>query len=332
MASLSINSTESSTFDDTQQTRNIKFGLFVTLEPAALICNFILVYYLIADRTLRKTLQYHAILALLIVTLSTNLIELPRITNYLRIGIVFPQTKINCLIRQWCDYALFSSVNLYMFWISFERYLLIFHDGLYRTAKRRLWFHYLPLISTFVYIVLFDAMAIFIYPCELQLDFNQPLCGFACYTNYANISLYDFIAHTIIPMSSGILLDTTLISRVLFRKRVGLQRQPGQHRKHRKMIFQLLIISSLYLACQVPFDAIVVIQLFVNLPDWVAYMEIVYFYYLFWLVTLLLPFACIGCMTEVIDKLKNSFMQRRRRNMAVVPMITLRQQNGTVIR
>jgi hypothetical protein len=133
-------------------------------------------------------------------------------------------------------------------------------------------------------------------------------------------------------MSSGILLDTTLISRVLFRKRVGLQRQPGQHRKHRKMIFQLLIISSLYLACQVPFDAIVVIQLFVNLPDWVAYMEIVYFYYLFWLVTLLLPFACIGCMTEVIDKLKNSFMQRRRRNMAVVPMITLRQQNGTVIR
>jgi hypothetical protein len=332
MASSLINTTESTVFYETEQTRFIKFGLFVALEPPALLCNIILVYYLIADRTLRHAIHYHAILALLIITLLANLIELPRITNYLRVGIVFPQTKINCLIWQWCDYALFSSVNLYMFWISFERYLFIFHGGLYRTAKRRLWFHYLPLISTFVYIVLFDAMAIFIYPCELQLDFNQPLCGFACYTTYANISLYDFIAHTIIPMSLGILLDTTLIIRVLFRKRVGLQHQPGQQRKNRKMIFQFLIISSLYLACQVPLDGIVFIQLFVNLPDWVAYMQIIYFYYLFWVVTLLLPFACIGCITEVINKLKNSFMQREIRNTAVVPMITLRQQNKTSVK
>jgi hypothetical protein len=198
MASSPINSTESSIFYDTQHTRNIKFGLFVTLEPPALICNFILIYYLIVDRTLRQTLQYHAILALLIVTLLTNLIELPRITNYLRIGIVIPQTKINCLIWQWCDYSLFSAVNVYMFWISVERYLLIFRGGLYTTAKRRLLFHYFPLIIIIVYILLFYAVAIFIYPCELQLDFNQPLCGFPCYTTYANISLYDLIAHTII--------------------------------------------------------------------------------------------------------------------------------------
>jgi hypothetical protein len=65
MASSAINSTESSMSYETQQTRNIKFGLFVALEPPALICNCILVYYLIADRTLRHTIHYHAILALL---------------------------------------------------------------------------------------------------------------------------------------------------------------------------------------------------------------------------------------------------------------------------
>jgi hypothetical protein len=131
MASSPINSTESIIFYETQQTRRIKFGLFVALKPPALICNFILVYYLIADRTLCHTIHYHAILALLIVTLVTNLIELPRITNYLRIGIVFPQTNINCLIWQWFDYSLYGIVNIYMFWISFERYLLIFHGRLY---------------------------------------------------------------------------------------------------------------------------------------------------------------------------------------------------------
>jgi hypothetical protein len=332
MASSMSNSTEPSTFYDTQQTRNIKFGLFVALEPPALICNFILVYYLIVDRALRHTIHHHAILALLIVTLLTNLIELPRITNYLRVGIVFPQTDINCLIWQWCDYSLFSAVNLYMFWISVERYLLIFHGGLFTTAKRRLLFHYLPLIIIIVYILFFYAVAIFIYPCELQLDFNQPLCGFPCYTTYANISLYDLIAHTIIPMSLGTLCDTSLMIRVLFRKRVGLQHQGAQRRKYRKMVIQLLSISSLYLACQVPFDAVVLIQLFVNLPDWAAYMQIIYFYYLFWLLTLLLPFVCIGCLTEVTNKLKNSFMQRRGRNTTVVPMTTARLQNRTVIR
>jgi hypothetical protein len=98
MASSPINSTESIIFYETQQTRFIKSGLFVALEPPALICNFIPAYYLITDRTLRHTIHYHAILALLVVTLLTNLIELPRITNYLRIGIVIPQTKIICLI------------------------------------------------------------------------------------------------------------------------------------------------------------------------------------------------------------------------------------------
>jgi hypothetical protein len=332
MVSSKDNLTESTIFYETQQTRRIKFGLFVALEPPALICNFILIYYLIIDRTLRHTIRYHAILALLIVTLLTNLVELPRITNYLHIGIVIPQTKINCLIWQWCDYSLFSAVNLYMFWISVERYLLIFHGGLYTTAKRRLLFHYLPLIIIIVYILLFYVVAIFIYPCELQLDFNQPLCGFACFTSHANISLYDLIVHTLMPMSLGMLLDTSLMIRVLFRKPVGLHHQRVQRRRHRKMVIQLLSISSLYLTCQLPFNAVVFIQLFINLPDWTVYMQIVYFYYLFWLLTLLLPFVCIGCMTEVTNKLKNCFIQQRGRNMRVVPVTTVRLQNRTYVR
>ncbi len=100
MASSTINSTESSVFYETQQSRITKLSLFIALEPPALICNCILIYYLIADRTLRHTIYYHAILALLIVTLLTNLVELPRIIHYLNIGIVIPQTKINCLFWQ----------------------------------------------------------------------------------------------------------------------------------------------------------------------------------------------------------------------------------------
>ena len=324
MASSTNDTTNYSIFSETHLTRYIKFGVFVVLEPPALICNFILVYYLITDRTLRHTIQYHAILALLIDTLFTNLIELPRIIDFLRIGAVIPRTDINCLIWQWCDFTFSSSINIYLLWVSFERYMLIFHNSLYRTNKRRWWFHYFPLISIIVYMAIFYVGAILIYQCKLQLDFNQPLCGFPCYTTSVNISLFDLFAHTLIPMILGILLDAILVIRVLFRKRVGRQDQHVQWRKHRKMIFQLLIISSPYLACQGPYAVTIFAQLFVNLPDWAAYLQIIYFYYFFWLLTQLLPFVCIVSIREVINKLKNSFIRRGRRNIMTVPMTTHR--------
>ena len=62
------------------------------------------------------------------------------------ISIVLPQIDINCWIWQWLDYSLYTAVAVYMMCISLERYLLIFHDGLYRTTKRRLLLHYVPLV------------------------------------------------------------------------------------------------------------------------------------------------------------------------------------------
>ncbi|CAF1387900.1 unnamed protein product [Rotaria magnacalcarata] len=98
MISSQDNSTETLHAFETQWTRNIKFDLLVALEPATLICNCALVYFLIADQNLRQTLDYHTLLGLLIVNLVTNLIELPRIIHYLRISIVTPQTDLNCNI------------------------------------------------------------------------------------------------------------------------------------------------------------------------------------------------------------------------------------------
>ena len=97
MASTLTNSTTLPIFNETEQTRRIKFGLFVALEPPALVCNVILIYYLIADPALRRTIHYHAILVLLIVTLLTNLVESPRIIHYLHVALIIPQSDINCL-------------------------------------------------------------------------------------------------------------------------------------------------------------------------------------------------------------------------------------------
>jgi 7 transmembrane receptor (rhodopsin family) len=318
MISLQNNSTDSLISYETQWTRNIKFGLFVALEPPALICNGVLVYYLIADRKLRRALHYHAFLWLLIISLLTNLIEVPRILNYLHIGMVIPQTEMNCSIWMWCDYTLNGCVNALMLWASLERHLLIFHNHLHTTAKHRLFFHYLPPIGIIVYLILFYIGAIFVYPCEQQFDFNEPLCGYPCYTTYVNISYYDLFAHTWLPQLFGVMLDIILVVRAIYPKQVGQQQQAGQWRKSRKMIVQLLIISSLYLACQIPYALVLLIQLFSSRPDFAAYVQMVFFYYFFWLLTLLLPLVCIVCLRKVTNKVKKSLIQWIRPNNTVI--------------
>ncbi|CAF1613322.1 unnamed protein product [Adineta ricciae] len=229
------------------------------MAPPALLLNSVLIFYLVANRTLRGTLQYHAVLALLIVTFLTNSIEVPRIIHYLHLGIVLPQTDLNCLIWQCCDYLLFSSVNVLMCWTSIERYLFIFHRNLFTTARGRLLYHYIPFVVIIVYLALFYIGAIFIYPCDAQFDFSQPLCGFPCYTTQAVISFYDLFAHSFCPMCVDVSLDIVLIIRVLYRKRVGLLQQRHHHhakewQQNCKMIVQLLSITCAYLVFQVPFD------------------------------------------------------------------------------
>jgi hypothetical protein len=46
---------------------------------------------------------------------------------------------------------------------------------------------------------------------------------------------------------------------------------------------------------------------------------LVYSYYFFWLLTLLLPFACVGCLPKVVNKIKNSLMWQMRQNNMVIP-------------
>jgi hypothetical protein len=141
--------------------------------------------------------------------------------------------------------------------------------------------------------------------------------------------LYDFFAHVWLPLVFENLVDFIVVIRTIFRKRVGLQNQGAQWQKNRKMVFQLLLLSTLFSATQIPANLITFILLFVSLPDLVYYVQVVCFYYFFYLFTLLLPFACIGCLPEVVNKVKNSLVRRMRRNNTVVAVSTGRTQYRT---
>jgi hypothetical protein len=143
MSFIEDNSTEFPVSYETEWTRNIKFSVFVALEPLALICNCLLVYYLIADRRLRQTLHYHTFLGLLIVSLMTNVVELPRVIHYLHIGIVTPQTNASCLSWMCCDFVLYGFV--FSLFATNSKHAL-YHSFLcwghyYLSVWATIWFH-----------------------------------------------------------------------------------------------------------------------------------------------------------------------------------------------
>jgi hypothetical protein len=307
-----------SAFSETSITRNSKFGVFLVLEPPSLICNCFFVYYLITDRNLRTAVHQHVILALLIVSLLTNLIEIPRILHYLRIGIVTPQTTMSCLIWQWCDYLLYGQANVLMLWASFERHLLVFHSHLVGNARARFFTHYLPLFVIIIYLTLFYIVVIFAHPCHKHFDFTLPLCGQPCFTEDSVISLYDLLVHSWLPTFFIVLLSAGLVIRVVNR-RGSLLRQNIPWRKHRRMILQLLSISCLYLICMGPYTLIQVIDLLVGLSEAATYVKNFYLFYVYWLLTLLLPYVCIGCLPEVTNKVKKQVKRWINRKNFIAP-------------
>ena len=171
----------------------------------------------------------------------------------------------------------YGHYNVLLLWTSIERYLFIFHGNIFNTSKRRFYFHYFPLILIIIYLTIFYTIVIFFIRCD-QFYFDIVLCGLPCYTSRLIISLYDNFLHNWIPLIVNVYLNLLLSIRVFIRPRVGLQ-QNAQRRKHRRMVFQLLMISILHILCVLPYGLIIFVQVVINLPEFGLYIQNVYFGY-----------------------------------------------------
>jgi hypothetical protein len=83
------------------------------------------------------------------------------------------------------------------------------------------------------------------------------------------------------------------------------------------------------IACVVPYALVIFIEVAAGLPEFAAYVQNVYFYYLFLLLTLLQPFFGIGCLPEVMNKIKKCWKKWTRRSVAVMPANATQLQHYT---
>ncbi|CAF2633860.1 unnamed protein product [Rotaria sp. Silwood2] len=81
-------------------------------------------------------------------------------------------------------------------------------------------------------------------------------------------------------------------------------------RNHRKMVIQLWIISSLYMACWLPVTIVSLIQITV-IPSFMAdQMDIISF--AIYLIPLFLPLICLSTLPDLIQKILNTIGIRGR--------------------
>ena len=314
---------------ESELSRTIKFVVFIILEPVAVVCNIFLVYSLIVDKHLRAALHHHVILLLLLVTLVTNLVEIPRVLHFLYFGIVTSRSTASCLAWQWLDFLVYGLANTLMMWASFERHILVFHNNLLRTRRSRFFIHYLPLMSIVIYMITWYTSLVFFYPCERIFDYAKPLCGSPCFTNYRVLSLIDLLMHTWIPIFLSMIFSIALVMRVVYTSRAIHQNHSRWHR-YRRMIIQLWSISLLYIGCLCPYSITEMIDVTLGLPKQLLVIKTFYLFYLYWFLTLLLPFTCLSALSEVTHRYRVKIRNWIHKTNVIIPAYGQMQHYSTM--
>ncbi|CAF1620977.1 unnamed protein product [Adineta steineri] len=280
---------------------SISFWLLIIFNVPSLICSLKLLYHLINDNSLRKSLNNHVIIALLVIGLFSQLIDIPFYLNFLRIGYVWPKISLSCLLWWFSATGISNITNLLMAWASIERHILVFHDRWLRTKNRRYFIHYIPLLTIILYGFIYYFIILSMFSCENMYAYTEDWCLHPCYYNNNNLALYDTIVNSIIPTPIISFFSITLIIRIIKQKQT-LHRQV-QWRKYRRMIIQLLSISALFLIFNFPMTCIVLAQVCGLSDDSLGQLPF-YTYFLYHFVSLLMPFVCLASFPKIQKKIK----------------------------
>jgi hypothetical protein len=307
----------------------VKFWLYLIFLIPSIICTLFVLYYLLSDRTLRRSLNNHVFIVLLFTVLFCEVTMYPWMLYYYYYpGNTWQRSSTFCLIWSFFDWAVYMLQLLLFAWASIERHILIFHDRWVSTRKKRIFVHYLPVIIISLYWFIFCLFA-YLYPsCKNTFDTSQMICVTICLLNFFSYHAFDTLFNNILPTLIIVIFSVSLFLRVLWQKH--RMRQPIQWRKHRKMAIQLLSISALYLFITTPWAIIMFLRICGLSRDiGVSYENITTFisYYM----VLLFPFVSLLSLSELRTKLnKVLHLHRQQRSIGLEPVAGRGVRNNQV--
>ena len=288
---------------ETSTTRSIKFWILLFFQPLSIVCSLCMFYHMLASRTQRQLLANQIVFVMLIVSFLSVTIDLSITLDFLRQGFVFSQSHAFCYFWMFIDYVLYTQGMLLMAWASIERHILVFSIQKLRSKKQKFFLHYFPILFCIIYPLIFYIYMILSYPCQQSFDYKLILCGTPCFKQISFVlNSYDTMIHSFTPTVITIISSLTLLIRVVRHKR-RIQGQLFSWRKQYRMSIQLLTIACLYVLMNTPPYTIIAIRVFV-LETMGAELYALFIYYLYYFLTLFLPFVCLGLVHDFHKRIK----------------------------
>ncbi|CAF5083887.1 unnamed protein product [Rotaria sp. Silwood1] len=136
---MASNSNETSTVDNNNtmiNTEVIQLWAMIFVNIVSILCSFFHFYHLMSKRPLREALNNHPMIVLICTIFFIQLIDVPFYINYLRLGYVWPETSLFCIIWWNIDTVSFEITLFVIAEASLSRYILIFHEKLLSTRKK----------------------------------------------------------------------------------------------------------------------------------------------------------------------------------------------------
>ena len=274
--------------------RLVKYGVLQTTTVPSLICDLLVFMYFIRHyrRELLNAPHNHVIFCLLMVSFLQKMTDTSIILSYLRWGTAPIQHGTFCLIWNWLDYSGTATCLHLLAWCSIERHFFVFHGPLMQKRAALIILHYIPMIISLVYLSSFYVVVMFLQTaCTNTWDYSLPWCGLPCFVFFADLWSFDWLFHCAFPNILIVVVNSCLFGRIIWQK---IKRQrPIQWRRQRKLIVQSVFISALYLIFYLPMVVVGVIQSLWS-HDFLAEIQIEYFYFLIYFTTQFLPFVIAG--------------------------------------
>jgi len=295
----------------------IRFWYFLIFDILSLICTLFALYFFLCDRTLRRSLYNHVIIILLGINLLYELTDIPFHIHNDQHDVPWLASSTFYLFWVFIDYSIYSLQIALFAWASIERHILIFHDQWVFTRKKRLFIHYLPMITIIVYYTIYYSMVYFGIPCSYSFD--EYLSGgiyIPCAFNRTFLATWDLMVHQVIPTLLIMIFCIALLIRVT-RQRVRMRRSINWG-KQRKMTIQLLTISSIYMVFNTPW-IVVIFAYQCGLPLSIAIYGIIYGKFLIYNIIFFFPFMCLLSLPDLRIKIRENILHCGRQR-GIVPL------------
>lgn len=280
----------------------IRYGLLQSTIGPSIFCDLLVFIFFI--RNWRKELlaasHNHVILCLLVVSFVQKISDVPFYLYYLRWNIVVYQSDTFCMIWNWLDYSSVTVASYLLAWCCVERHLFAFHRPMMRKQGRLLLFHYIPILICLCSTPLFYLVVIF-FPtsCANSWDYSSIFCGGACYSSVPFLGAFDWLLNYATPIIVIVLANITLF--ILISWKNMAERRPVRWRHQRRLIYQLVLISALFLVFSAPQVVVGVIQALIE-PTFLRDVQFNYLYYLAYFSNQFLPFVIVGSLPRTRRK------------------------------